>query len=62
MQRDGFVLKARHKKPPNREMPASTRRANAGKSVIRARVEHAFADQKARMGLLIRAISLGGRR
>lgn len=39
-------------------MPAPTRRANTGKSVIRSRVEHVFADQKSRMGLFIRTVGI----
>ena len=58
MERYGFVSKVHHKKPPHREMSASTRRANAGKSVIRSRVEHVFADQKSRMDLFIRTIGI----
>lgn len=40
MERHGFVSKVHHKKPPHRDMPTRTRRSNAGKSVIRSRVEH----------------------
>lgn len=58
MDKNGFVSKVHHKKPPHREMPAPTRRANAGKSVIRSRVEHVFADQKSRMGLFIRTVGI----
>ena len=32
--------------------------ANAGKSVLRSRVEHVFADQKSRMGLLVRTFGM----
>lgn len=39
-------------------MPAPTRRVDAGKSVIRSRVEHVFADQKSRMGLFIRTAGI----
>ena len=35
-------------------MPARTARANAKKSAVRAHIEHVFAEQKARMGLLVR--------
>jgi hypothetical protein len=37
-------------------MPRRTREANARKSAVRAKVEHVFAHQKNRMGLLIRTI------
>ena len=46
------------KKPGGRPMPKSTRRANAAKSAVRSRVEHAFAQQKSRMGMTIRTIGL----
>ena len=35
---------------------ASQHKANAAKSTVRARVEHVFAQQKAKMGLFIRTI------
>ena len=41
----------------NRPMPASTARANAKKSAVRAHVEHVFSE-KARMGLFVRTIGL----
>ena len=37
---------------------ATTARANAKKSSIRARIEHVFAHQKSRFGLFIRTIGL----
>jgi IS5 family transposase len=46
------------KKPTGRPMPARAARANAKKSAIRARIEHVFAEQKARMGLFVRTIGL----
>ena len=39
-------------------MPQNVARANAGKSAIRAAVEHVFAHQKNRFGLFIRTIGL----
>jgi len=39
-------------------MPKHVARANAGKSAIRAAVEHVFAHQKNRFGLFIRTIGL----
>ena len=39
-------------------MPRPTRRANARRAAVRARIEHVFAHQKARMGLVIRTIGL----
>ncbi|CCA90670.1 IS5 family transposase [Novosphingobium sp. PP1Y] len=58
MERHGFVSKVHHKKPPHRDMPVQTKRSNAGKSVIRSRVEHVFADQKSRMGLFVRTVGI----
>ena len=46
------------RKPKGRPMPEHMARANAAKSVIRARVEHVFAHQKNRYGLFIRTIGL----
>lgn len=37
-------------------MAERTRKANARKSAVRARIEHVFAHQKARMDLFIRTI------
>lgn len=39
-------------------MPCHIQRSNAGKSVIRSRVEHVFADQKSQMGLFIRTVGI----
>ena len=39
-------------------MPQPTRRANARRAAVRARIEHVFAHQKARMGLTIRTVGL----
>lgn len=43
-------------KPKGKPMPKRTAKANAGKSSIRASVEHVFAYQKGRSGLFIRTI------
>lgn len=58
MERYGFVSKVHHKKAPHRDMPTRIRRSNAGKSVIRSRVEHVFAHQKSRIGLFVRTIGI----
>ena len=39
-------------------VPRRTARANARKSAVRSRIEHVFAEQKARMGLVIRTVGL----
>jgi transposase, IS5 family len=52
------VSRIHRKKPADRPMPARTARANARKAKVRAHVEHVFAEQKARMGLVVRTIGL----
>jgi hypothetical protein len=44
------------KKPAHRPMPRHHARANANKSVVRAHIEHVFAEQKHRMGLFVRTV------
>lgn len=39
-------------------LDARSRRSNAGKSLIRSRVEHVFADQKSRIGLFVRTVGI----
>ena len=60
MMLKGRLLASRihRKKPTGRPMPTRTARANARKSAVRAHVEHIFAEQKARMGLVVRTIGL----
>lgn len=58
MTKNGFVSHVHRKKLAGRPTPPATRRANNAKSRIRSRVEHVFAEQKARMGLFIRTIGL----
>ena len=53
-----LVSRIHRRKPPGRPMPQHVARANAGKSAIRAAVEHVFAHQKNRFGLFIRTIGL----
>ncbi|MBS1081796.1 IS5/IS1182 family transposase, partial [Gluconobacter kondonii] len=38
--------------------PRHIQRSNAGKSVIRSRVEHVFADQKSQTGLFVRTVGI----
>lgn len=52
------VSRIHRRKPKGRPMPEHVRRGNATKSKVRARVEHVFAHQKARMGLFIRTIGI----
>ncbi|MBS1035221.1 IS5 family transposase [Gluconobacter cerinus] len=58
MEKQGFVSKVHRKKPHLRPMPRHIQRSNAGKSVIRSRVEHVFADQKSQTGLFVRTVGL----
>ena len=51
-----FTSHIHQKKPPRRPMPERIARANAKRSVIRSAVEHVFAGQKHRMGLIVRTI------
>ena len=39
-------------------MPGRTAKANGRRSKVRAHIEHVFAEQKARMGLFVRAIGI----
>jgi len=45
-------------KPRGKPMPAHVARGNATRGRIRARVEHVFAEQKRRLGLVIRTVGL----
>ncbi len=53
-----LVSRIHRRKPAGRPMPQNIARANAGKSSIRAVVEHVFAHQKNRFGLVIRTIGI----
>jgi IS5 family transposase len=53
-----LVSRIHRRKPAGKPMPQNIARANAAKSSIRAHVEHVFAHQKNRFGLLIRTIGL----
>jgi transposase, IS5 family len=54
----GKTSRIHRRKPAGKPLPKHTARANARKSAIRARVEHVFAEQKARMNLMIRSIGI----
>jgi IS5 family transposase len=56
--RAGPVSKVHFRKPPGKPMLKPRQRANAARSRERSGVEHVFADQKHRMGLLIRSIGI----
>ncbi|GAA4776819.1 hypothetical protein GCM10023219_25740 [Stakelama sediminis] len=54
----GRPSRIHRRKPKGRLMPANIRRGNATRSKVRARVEHVFAHQKAKMDLFIRTIGI----
>jgi IS5 family transposase len=58
LHRMGRVSRIHQRKPKGRPMPERIARANAARSRVRAAVEHVFAQQKDRMGLVIRTIGL----
>jgi IS5 family transposase len=58
MDENGFVSRVHRKKPKGRPMPRQTAIANGRKSKIRSHVEHVFAEQKSRMGLVVRTIGI----
>ena len=58
MEKRGFVSKVHRKKPHLKLMPRHIQSSNAGKSVIRSRVEHVFADQKLQTVLFVRTVGL----
>jgi len=58
LAKSGKVSRIHYKKPKGRPMPKSIARGNAAKSRIRAHIEHAFAEQKDRMKLVIRTIGI----
>ena len=58
LARHGRRSRIHHRKPKGEPMPAHMARSNRTKSRIRAKVEHVFAERKARMGLFIRTIGI----
>ena len=58
LDRRGLVPRFQRAKPRGRPMPAHIRRGNATRAKVRARVEHVFAEQKRRLGLIVRTIGL----
>lgn len=58
MEENGFVSRIHRKKPKGRPMDRRTAIANGAKSKVRAFVEHVFAEQKSRMGLLVRTVGI----
>jgi IS5 family transposase len=58
LKAQGRGSRIHRRKPKGKPMPDQIRRGNATKSQLRTRVEHVFAQQKAQMGLFIRAIGI----
>ncbi len=54
----GKTSQIHRKKPAGKPMAKRTAKSNARKSTVRVSVEHVFAQQKARMNLVIRSIGL----
>ncbi len=54
MGKHGLASKVHRKKPHLKPAPRRIQRLNAGKPVIRSRIEHVFADQKSQTGLVVR--------
>lgn len=58
LAKNDFKSRIHRRKPHGKAMPERSRKANARKSSVRARVEHVFAHQKNRFGLFIRTIGI----
>ncbi len=58
MEKQGFVSKVHREKPHLNPVPQHIQKSNAGKSVIRSRVEHVFAEQKSQTGLVVRTVGI----
>jgi hypothetical protein len=58
LARRGRVGHLQRKKPRGRPMPRHVARGNAKRGEVRAAVEHVFAAQKRRLGLVIRTIGI----
>ena len=58
LDRRGLVPQFQRAKPRGKPMPANVVRGNATRGRVRARVEHVFAEQKRRLGLVVRSVGL----
>jgi len=58
LHRRGLVPEFQRAKPRGRPMPAHIARGNATRARVRSLVEHVFATEKRRMGLVVRSIGL----
>ena len=58
LERRGLKPQFQRKKPRSRKMPAHIARGNATRARVRSRVEHVFAAQKCRLGLVVRTVGM----
>jgi transposase, IS5 family len=58
LDRRGLKPQFQRKKPRGRPMPAHIARGNATRARVRSRVEHVFAAQKCRLGLIVRTLGM----
>ena len=58
LDRRGLKPQFQRKKPRGRKMPAHIARGNATRARVRSRVEHVFAAQKCRLGLIVRTVGM----
>ncbi|MGE8136016.1 IS5 family transposase [Novosphingobium subterraneum] len=58
LEKGMFKSHIHQRKPNRRAMPERVARANAKRSAVRSAVEHVFAGQKHRMGLIVRTIGI----
>jgi transposase, IS5 family len=58
LERRGLKPQFQRKKPRGRKMPAHIARGNASRARVRSRVEHVFAAQKCRLGLVVRTVGM----
>lgn len=58
LEKRGLVAQFQRAKPRGKPMPPHIARGNATRARVRSRVEHVFAAEKRRMGLLVRTVGL----
>lgn len=58
LEHRGLKPQFQRKKPRGRKMPAHVARGNATRARVRSRVEHVFAAQKCRLGLVVRTVGM----
>jgi IS5 family transposase len=58
LNRRGLKPQFQRKKPRGKKMPAHIARGNATRARVRAPVEHVFAVQKCRLGLIVRTVGM----